>query len=316
MENALIDGRSVWTAKDLADVSVWSVKLSKRVAREAGALVAKLDSAGKTLSDVNPEDFSGLAYADLAAEIRSELVGGRGIVLLRDVPVTHMSLQGAGMFFWGLGSLLGTPLPQNLRGDRLYAIEDEGIRDGLVLSSKTNVALPWHTDSGSGAFANAVPDLFGLLMIRSAREGGTSHILSAHAVYNRMLRRYPNQLARLFQDFYFDRSLQAQPGQEPFIRTAIFEHVDGVIGIRYNRQRINRGYQLAQIKLGEEEEAALDCLDEVLDDSELTLSFDMVPGDALFTNNRITLHNRSNFINGDSPDKRRLLYRLWIQKTR
>jgi hypothetical protein len=130
-----------------------------------------------------------------------------------------------------------------------------------------------------------------------------------------MLRRYPVQLRRLFEDFYFDRSLQMQPGEVPFARTPIFEHVDGVVGIRYNRQRIERGHRMAEVPLSEEDEEALDCLDEVLGEPELVVSFAMAPGDALISNNRITLHNRSEFVDGDSPDEKRLLYRLWIQKT-
>jgi hypothetical protein len=28
--------------------------------------------------------------------------------------------------YWGLGTLLGTPLPQNVKCDRLYSVRDEG----------------------------------------------------------------------------------------------------------------------------------------------------------------------------------------------
>lgn len=314
MEHALITARSVWTSRDLSDMSAWSVVMSEADAREAEALVAELEAVGKSLNDVTREDFRWELCEQLSVGLREELFGGRGFVLLRGIPVERLGPRGTATFFWGLGNLLGTPLPQNLLGERLYEVQDERTRGGLVLSSKTNVALPWHTDSGSGAFANAVPDVLGLLTLRTSRSGGMSYVISAHTVYNELLRRYPTQLHRLFEDFYFDRSLQTQPGQEPFTRTSVFEHVDGTVGIRYNRQRIERGYHLAGMEMTVADEEALDCLDEVLVEPDLSLCFGMAPGDALLANNRITLHNRSEFVDGDTPDKKRLLYRLWIQR--
>src|SRR5262249_52438 len=136
--------------------------------------------------------------------------------------------------------------------------------------------------------------------------------MSAHTVHNELLRRCPEQLDRLFDAFYFDRSLQMQPGEEPFVTTSVFDRVDGVVGIRYNRQRIERGYQMVGETLDSEDLEALARLDEVVGSPELALRFDMEPGDALMANNRLTLHNRTPFVDGDRPEQARLLYRLWI----
>jgi len=309
----MISGHSVWTARDLSNLGSWSVELTRPEAAEVVALVAGLKAKGKTLDGVQRKDFARPPCDRLAADIYRQLVGGVGFALLRGVPVKRLGLRGSAMFFWGLGSLLGRPLPQNAEGARLYHVEDLRTRGKLVLSSKTNGPLPWHTDSGSGAFAGAVPDLLGLMAIRTAPRGGTSHILSAHTVHNRLLRRYPRQLARLYQRYYFDRTLQMQPGEDPFVSTPIFERVNGVVCVRYNRQRVERGHQMAGVALGPSDQKALDRMDEVLNDPELSLELDMEPGDALFSNNWVTLHNRTAFIDGDTPQQTRLLYRLWIQ---
>ena len=299
----------------MADRARWSIRLGGEAIREIEHTVALLHEQGKTLDQVTPADFRRPACHALACQIYEQLYGGCGFILVKGLPVARLGESGSAMFFWGMGSLLGRPLPQNSRGDRLYEIQDERSRAELVLSSKTNTALPWHTDSGSGAFANAVPDIFGLCAIRTSLSGGTSQLMSSHTLYNQLLERYPAALDRLFQPFYFDRSLQTQADQEPFARTAIFEQVDSMLGMRYNRQRIERGYALAQVPMEDEDEEALDCVDELLHEPELALRFDFEVGDALFMNNRILLHNRTEFVDGATPDKKRLLYRLWIQRT-
>lgn len=299
----------------MADGASWSIRLTSEALGEIEQTVALLRGQDRTLAQVTPADFQRPACHALACQIYDQLYGGCGFILVKGLPVARLGESGSAMFFWGMGSLLGRPLPQNARGDRLYEIQDERSSAALVLSSKTNTALPWHTDSGSGAFANAVPDIFGLCAIRTSLSGGTSHLMSSHTLYNQLLQRYPEALDRLLQPFYFDRSLQTQADQEPFARTAIFEQVDSMLGMRYNRQRIERGYALAQAPMEDEDEDALDCIDELLHEPELALRFDFEVGDALFMNNRILLHNRTEFVDGATPDKKRLLYRLWIQKT-
>ena len=45
---------------------------------------------------------------------------------------------------------------------------------------------------------------------------------------------------------------------------------------------------------------------------ELCLTMDFQPGDIQFLNNYVIIHTRTAFRDGDTPDKKRLLLRLWL----
>jgi hypothetical protein len=300
----------------MADPAAWSLRVSNEVVRDVERCIARIRAEGRTLEEITADDFRTPACQPLARAIHARLYGGAGFLMLKGLPVSELGDDASAMLFWGLGALFGEPLPQNAAGDRVYAVQDERTAgNGPVLTSKMNVALPWHTDSGSGGPARVVPEVFGLLAVHAPLRGGTSHIMSAHTLHNALLEHYPEQLERLFQEYYFDRALQTNADQEPFTRTPIFSWIGDMLAITYNRQRIERGHMIAGVPLTPEDEEALDCTDELLADPALALGFDFEPGDGLFMNNRTMLHNRDAFVDGESRDLRRLVYRIWIRPT-
>ena len=63
--------------------------------------------------------------------------------------------------------------------------------------------------------------------------------------------------------------------------------------------------------MSELQREALDYLEQLADDPRLHASFRQQPGDIVLMNNWTTMHRRSEFIDYDSPEKRRLLWRIW-----
>ena len=57
-----------------------------------------------------------------------ELIDGRGVVLIRGVPVDRNDKARASAIYWGVGTHLGYPWPQNAKGHLLGDVTDQGAR--------------------------------------------------------------------------------------------------------------------------------------------------------------------------------------------
>ena len=58
--------------------------------------------------------------------------------------------------------------------------------------------------------------------------------------------------------------------------------------------------------------AALDCFDTTARREDLALKMNFEPGDVQLLNNFITVHGRSAYEDHPEPERRRFLYRLWL----
>lgn len=81
-------------------------------------------------------------------EIKQGLLYGRGIALLRGLPVDRLSNEESARAFWGLGLHLGDvdPVPQNSQGHLLGHVRDIGGDPGRDRIYTTSAAQPYHTD--------------------------------------------------------------------------------------------------------------------------------------------------------------------------
>lgn len=297
-------GPSAWLGTEINDPRYWSLPLDKELQIELRAMLRS--TGGQSAKAVG--DFRW--PAPLVSKITRRLYRGRGLVVLRGFPVAYSEDKVASLY-WQLGVRVGTPQAQNDEGERLYAIRDEqydGSADKPVLTSKTSVALPFHTDNITGA------DVFSMLAVRAAKSGGTSQFVSAQALYNRMLEYHPRELRRLFSPFYFDRSLLPGDPQGKLARIPIFEWTAEGLTVCYNRQRFARGFMLAGVTPKGSESAALECFEECLSAPEMPLSLDLEAGDVLFANNRTLLHRRTAFIDHSNTRRGRLMLRLLLER--
>lgn len=300
-----IEGPLSWTAAEVADPAQWSLRLTESMVRNIEEVSVSLRTCSKTLTYVEPGDFDLSSLQSLIQDIKIHLYSRRGFVCIRGFPVERLGDE-VSSIFWGVGLLLGIPLPQNRAGDRIDVVMDTGI--ATVRGSKTNRQLLYHTD-----FANTIPDVFGLLAVRKAKSGGESQLASGHAVYNALLRECPVCLDRLHDEYYFDRSEDVQSDEEPIFKAPIFRETNGKVAVLYNRARIHRGHRQMGLPVDAKDREALDCFDRLLASDEHTLSRVLEPGDALFVNNSVVLHNRTAFVDYEDPGRKRQLLRLWLR---
>ena len=190
MHTVPVRGPGVWVGRELAARQDWIRHFS---AEE----LAEIDLAVQRARDVPPAQLSPASFAlpRLAGVLRgilAELLGGRGFVLLRGLPVERMSREEQAIAYLGLGSWLGSFRSQNAKGHLLGHVKDLGldIRDPRVRYYQTNRRLEFHTDS---------VDIVGLLCLKTARSGGESYLASSMTIFNEILARRPDLVPALFE---------------------------------------------------------------------------------------------------------------------
>jgi alpha-ketoglutarate-dependent taurine dioxygenase len=210
------------------------------------------------------------------------------------------------MAFWLLAGVFGEPVAQNIDGQRIDRVRNEG--RATVRGAKTNRSLGFHTD-----FANTTPDVFGLLTVREAVVGGESMLASGHAAYQALCGESPDTVAALEGDFLFDRRGDVPMDQPQIVSSPVFRR-SGEEGLRvlYNRARIHRGHRAAGRPLTGEEIRAFDALDAHLATPGVALRRKLSRGQILFVNNGWLLHSRTAFTDGADPGHRRELLRVWL----
>ena len=214
MLNKILTDRRAWTAETIDASSEWYYTLSERY---LSALDSEVRKTG-AISDLRVSDT--IACAPCLQPVLNALHTGRGFAIIEHLPVEYYTLDEARAAYWMIGQCLGIPFEQNIEGTLLYDVRDTGrdVKSGARFSV-TNAESSFHTD---GAFGTQVPELVGLLCIKTARSGGRSQLISACAVHNILHQQAPDVLNALYSSFYFDRRGQYLPGEAPITKNAHF----------------------------------------------------------------------------------------------
>ncbi len=310
-------GPGAWRRSDFRSPGEWNYHLSPETVAELDCALRSVRSRGKDISTMTDEDFPLPSFAGDAARLLREVQAGRGFVVIKGLRVDRYTAEEACFLYWGIGSFFGRTLTQNVKGDRLYAVRDEGYnlsRDyGTVGArfSKTTSELNFHTDSAP-LFQGRTPDIVGLLALQTAKSGGETAILSAQTIHNVILEERPDHLDRLYAPYHFDRRAELPPGESPTLFAPIFTY-NGGLQIRHFPFYIYRGPEVTGIPLTAADTAPLEFLDRVAVRPELAITFAMERGDIQLVNNTFILHSRTAYEDYPDPDRRRHLVRLWLE---
>jgi hypothetical protein len=305
-----IAGPTVWNQ---ASLRAEDYVLSVEPAQAAACLRIRdeLSRGGKRLDSVEPSDFVAPELAELGSGIRHRIHAGPGFCVLRGLPLAGWTDEEASMLYWGLGTYLGTPQPQNRQGDRVTLVQDTGKSITEVRGSKTNSELIFHCDGASGYVGSRV-DVLGLLCLRKAVSGGESRMVSSHTGYNALLEAHPDLVEELYGPFCFDRSKETAPGEDPVSVGAVFTDAEDGVRVRYNRAYIELGHMRADRPLTDRQREALNAFDGILNDPAHCVEFTLDPGDVFLASDHATMHNRRSFVDATEVADRRCLVRLWL----
>lgn len=307
---------SAWTRAELERDQGWVLRLTPAQAAEVAAAERALAARGARGGEFARADFPLPTLEPVLAEAFETLDRGRGLVLLRGLPVDPRDEEGAARILWGIGLHFGRGLKQiprvNLGGfkDNLIGhIVDQGFD-----YSKPNV-------TGSSTAAEQMPhvdgsDVVALLCLRPAADGGgVSRVVSSMAIHNALLARPRAILEQLYQGFHHDlRGDQARPdGPQVTPRMPVFSWFGGVLSCNFNSKTVEQ----AAAKLGQplppRERAALDAMLALALDPAFAIEMRFATGDLQFVNNYTVLHSRTAWVDPPEPERKRLLFRLWLK---
>jgi hypothetical protein len=295
-----------WRADTIGDRYVWELTDEHRA--ELDAALAHAKGEVDDVLDITPEHFPLPTLGPRLGEVADDLVNGRGVALLRGLERDRYSAEDASAIYFGVGTHLGRPWPQNAKGHLLGDVTDQGKRPDDPTSRGNElggVGLPFHSDGS---------DLVGLFCLDAGVDGGDSLVANVVTVHNDMARDEPELAAELYAGFAYDYRGEQSPGQRPWYLMPAFTRWGDRLFCRYIRPYIAaaRRHEDAP-RPSERALEAMDRIDAMCANPEYHVGMRLQPGDMQFINNYHVLHGRAPY--RDDPDNGRVrhLKRLWLE---
>jgi hypothetical protein len=309
VEPHILESHAEWRADDVADPGNWTEVLSDSELRELDEALDHARGVSDDLLDIDREAFP---LSDLSRRLRaieSELIDGRGFVLIRGIPRHRYSQPEMELLYWGIGMHLGKPWPQNKRGHLLGDVLDQG-KTGVEADSRGNEVggafdFPYHSDGS---------DLVGLMCLQKAKSGGLSTVANAVAIHNDLVRDAPGLAAALYSPQPYDFRGEQPDGARSWYQMPVFTEFDDRLYVRYIRPYILASQRHSDApRITADAEAAMQRVDAMTVDRSYNVFMDLQPGDIQFVNNYHVLHARTAYQDDRATGMVRHLKRLWLE---
>jgi hypothetical protein len=302
-----INDKAAWLGNEVKGIEDFVFELTERHVKALESVLARISDA--SLDEITREQCGHPDLDDDLARVFDEVQHGRGVVLLRGFPIHGHSLEDIRRMYIALCTHIGKPLSQNCFGERLVLVREERPpgEDQSPRGNKARQELAMHTD---------IAEIVALLCLRDARAGGENQLASALSVHNEIRKTRPDLLPILYKGFPYHRRGE-QPDNQPVVTpydVPIFCNVDDHVSVNYVRNILMAGMnELNRVPTEQELEAINAVRDTAM---KLQFQFRAQPGDALIINNFTIMHSRSEFADWEDPDKKRLLFRVWLEAIR
>lgn len=303
-----VDSPAAWRPEDFKDDNSWIIRFDPEMLDELDSAVATCKQRGIGAFEATKDDFVVPRVATCLRGIERELDSGRGFVLLRGLPVEKYTADDLRLLYWGLGIHLGTPISQNGLGELISEVTDRGYDRSVenVRGYTTRGGQNPHTDHG---------DVVGLLCVHPAKSGGKSAIASSISVFNEIVRTRPDYLHYLGTGLHWDlrgegptRDLDEVTNNE----LPMFSYFDGALSVKFNAKTSVAGMKKAGMPLSEEALAAIAYVSDLARSDAFRLDMDFQPGDIQLLCNHSIMHARTGYEDWLEENRRRRLYRLWV----
>ena len=286
---------SVWTPRDFPEEAHWSFALSP-------------DDRQALIAYGQGDEIDALAghFGPVTRRWTDLLIDGPGFVRLRGFPIDELTEAQTERAYLGLGRLLGEPVGQDRDANVITHIRDERLPEGPgVRKYRTNRRQDFHSDGS---------DLVGLLCLHPARSGGQSRIVSAHAVYNEILRRSAHLVDIMYRPMPWDRNDEQSAGEPPFFELPPIMDIGGLPRLFFIAWYIRDSQRHPDApRLTDDQCAALELAETIANDPDFHIEMTFEPGDVQLLNNTIVLHSREAYTDEDDPALRRHLLRIWLK---
>jgi hypothetical protein len=295
-----------WRNDQVGDSYIFQLT-DEHLAELDGALVHAEERTDDVL-DITRELFPLPTLGPELRGITRELIDGRGMVLIRGLDVSRYSKDRASSIYWGVGTHLGQPWPQNAKGHLLGDVTDQGKKPGDPTSRGNElggVPLPFHSDGS---------DLVGLFCLDAGASGGDSLVANAVTIHNDLVREEPELAAALYEPFPYDLRGEQAPGSRGWYTMPVFNRVKDRLFVRYIRPYIAASARHPDApRPSDVGQAAMDRVDAMCADSQYRVAMGLRPGDMQFVNNYHVLHSRDGYVDDRAAGQIRHLKRLWLE---
>ena len=295
-----------WRSDEVGDSYVF--QLTDAHVAELDAALVEAEARTDDVLDITRDTFPLPTLGPELAAVAGELINGRGMVLIRGVPVERYTKARASAIYWGVGTHLGRPWPQNAKGHLLGDVTDQGKAPDDPTSRGNEIGgvpLPFHSDGS---------DLVGLFCLDAGAGGGDSLVANAVAMHNDLVRTEPELAAALYEPFPYDLRGEQAPGAKSWYTMPIFTQRRERLFVRYIRPFIASSRRHADApRPSAAGMAAMDRLDAMCADPQYRVAMGLRPGDMQFVNNYHVLHARDGYVDDRPAGKVRHLKRLWLE---
>ena len=131
-------------------------------------------------------------------------------------------------------------------------------------------------------------------------------------MYNEILRRRPDLLETLCQDYWRARPMDEDgAAASRAFALPVFGVQDGKVTCQYSRPYVEQAQEFPEVpRIAATQNEALDLLAEIAEEACLYSPF--VPGDIQLMNNHVIFHGRTAYEDDGASHQERLLFRLWL----
>lgn len=295
-----------WRRDDLGDSYIF--RLTDDHVVELDAALREAERRSDDVLDITRDTFPLPTLGPKLAAITEDLIAGRGVALIRGLPVDRYDKARASAIYWGVGTYLGWPWPQNAKGHVLGDVTDQGKRPDDPTSRGNEIggiAFPFHSDGS---------DLVGLFCLDTGARGGASLVANAVTIHNELVRNDPEVAAELYAPFPYDLRGEQAPGARPWYLMPIFNRMGNRLFVRYIRPYIASSARHDDApRPSAAARHAMDRLDALCADPRFHVAMDFQPGDMQFVNNYHVLHARDAYEDDRAAGRIRHLKRLWLE---
>ena len=299
---------AAWTGKELEASNAWRFMAEER---EIGCLVDLARDVADGLNDdpdklltMRADAFDLGSFSELLRDIMACVRDGPGVALYRGLPLDDLTLLEAAVIYWGVGQHLGIAQSNNPEGDMIGHVLDAGkdYRDPNHRGYQTRAALDYHCDQ---------TDLVCLMCINEAKTGGLSKLASSIQAYNELLKRRPDLVEVLSQPYCWTKHAETNTGELPYYESPVFNFLDDTLSIAFGPKHMKKGHALDEAPdMTPEQAEGISVMEGIAEEFHAKMEFKR--GDIQFVNNYTILHTRTAFEDWPEQERKRTLWRLWL----
>lgn len=302
-----VDGPVAWYGADLARSDDWIYTMTPAELDELDRALRVSEERCARIIDIGPDSFPLPTVAAKLHAIRDDVMEGRGVALLRQIPVDRYSREEVARLYLGIGRHMGTLRSQNADGHLLGHVCDIGHdhhHNAFQRGYGAAGPLGFHTDS---------VDMVALMCLHAAKSGGDSKLASSVTVHNEVWKRRPDLAPLMFEPVYRDRRGEIPEGKDPWWIMPVFQWHEGNLFSHYSSVYIRSAQRFREAKrLTDEQFEFFEFMEAVANEPEVCLRSPFAAGDIQFVNNHHVFHGRDAYEDWPEPERRRHLLRLWI----